>query len=357
MGVPLANLLAEKEHTVYITSRQERESSSHNIKYVKGNARNYDFITSLFVDTKYDAIVDFMHYTPKIFEQRLPIFLTHTNHYFFLSSCRVFLPTDNAITEDSIRLLDAVLDKKYLSTDEYALSKARCENILYKQEAKNWSIIRPYITYNEDRLQLGMFEKEVWLRRALSGKRIVLTKDMAEKRTTLTSGEDVAKIIMRIIENKACMGDAINIVSNESILWKDCLNIYLNVVEAKTGKRPDVVFDNNSYRLARIIGNTYKLKFDRLSNRMFNNNKINELFGNYTFEPAKIGLERCLSSFIDSKKNIANNNPVLEGYLDHCAKELTPLAEFKTITDKIKYLIIRFFPDAVFLKSKTYWVF
>ena len=77
------------------------------------------------------------------------------------------------ITEKSKRLLDVCTDEEYLKTDEYALTKVRQENILLSSGKKNWTIIRPYITYNVERLQLGVYEKENWLYRALHGRSIV----------------------------------------------------------------------------------------------------------------------------------------------------------------------------------------
>ena len=68
-----------------------------------------------------------------------------------------------------MRLLDVSHDSIYLKTDEYALAKARQEDILRKSGKNNWTIIRPYITYSESRLQLGVLEKEAWLYRALKG--------------------------------------------------------------------------------------------------------------------------------------------------------------------------------------------
>ena len=56
-------------------------------------------------------------------------------------------------------------DEEYLKTDEYALSKARQEDILHRSGKNNWTVIRPYITYSEIRLQLGVLEKELWLYR------------------------------------------------------------------------------------------------------------------------------------------------------------------------------------------------
>ncbi|MEO2263754.1 hypothetical protein [Dorea sp. YH-dor228] len=56
------------------------------------------------------------------------------------------------MTEESPRLLDVCRDADYLKTEEYALKKAKEEDFL-KQKGKNWTIVRPSITYNSERLR------------------------------------------------------------------------------------------------------------------------------------------------------------------------------------------------------------
>jgi hypothetical protein len=112
-----------------------------------------------------------MIYTTQSFKERVNFLLDATSQYVFFSSSRVYADSEIPITEDSSRLLDVSQDKKFLSTDEYSLAKARQENILRKSKRKNWTIIRPYITYSENRLQLGILEKEEWLYRALQGRK------------------------------------------------------------------------------------------------------------------------------------------------------------------------------------------
>lgn len=357
MGVPLAELLADAGHEVFVTSRQRRMSRTPNICYVQGNARDDLFLTDYLKRERYDAIVDFMHYHIGTFEKRLPLLLNATNHYFFLSSCRVFAPTEKPITESSGRLLDVSTDKHFLATEEYALSKARCENLLFRSQSSNWTIIRPYITYNNERLQLSMYEKDVWLRRALSGKSIVFSKEMAEKTTTLTSGDDVARTIAYMIQNRVGLGEAVNVVGNDSMTWGECLDIYLDVIESKTGERPKVVWTQNTAQLGKCIGNVYKLRYDRLSDRVFDNSKVVELcHGGIEFEPIKYGLSRCLSNFLDTERVFKGSIPILEAYLDRCSGESSGLSSASTLKQKLKYLIVRYIPFITYYYPRqNYW--
>ena len=188
MGVHLTNLLGEERHDVFVTSRSKHDDSDQ-VKYLQGNARDTDFLTDI-LKSPWDAIVDFMSYGTEEFSSRMNLLLESADQYVFLSSARVYSQSDVPITEETPRLLDVSTDEAYLETDEYALAKARQENLLRDSGRENWTVIRPSITFSEDRLQLGALEKEAWLFRALHGRSIVFSDDIADKLTTMTYGRD-----------------------------------------------------------------------------------------------------------------------------------------------------------------------
>ena len=185
---------------------------------------------------KYDAVVDFMRYIPAGEFLGRPEFITsRTGHYIFLSSSRVYADSRTPITEDSPRLLDVCTDSEYLRTDEYALSKAREEDMLRHSGTKNWTIIRPYLTYSNERLQLGVYEKELWLWRALQGKPVIFSEDIEGKITTLTWGHDVAGGIAGLVGRSETFGQTFHITGDESMKWKDIAEIYREVFAQVTG--------------------------------------------------------------------------------------------------------------------------
>ncbi len=301
MGTPLIKLLSERGGELVVTSRKEHQSSK-NVQYIKGNAQNASFIKSLLKETKFDAIVDFMVYSSIKFRRRLPLFLENTKQYIFFSSCRVFANSDSKIVEDSVRLLDDCPSKMYKMTFEYALEKAREENLFFKSKSKNWTIIRPYITYNTYRMQLGVFEKENWLLRAMKGKPVVMPNDIAQHYTTMTCGEDVAKCLVQLIGNKNALGQSFNITNGEKILWKDVLKIYQQAFFEETKKQLPVQFIENSKGLQKF-SNSAQIKYDRLYDRIFDNSKIAEIMGNdFKFKSAEEGLSTSLKEFLKNPK-------------------------------------------------------
>lgn len=164
MGTHLISFLSEnKDVSVTVTSRKERTSYG-NINYIVGNARDREFMNSLLKNTHYDVIVDFMNYNYEEFLDYHHDLLEATDHYIFLSSSRVYANYEGRITEDCPRLLETTEDAAFLSTNRYALRKAREEDMLRSSGMTNYTIIRPYITYSNRRLQLGIYEKEEWLK-------------------------------------------------------------------------------------------------------------------------------------------------------------------------------------------------
>ena len=77
----------------------------------------------------------------------------------------------------------------------------------------------PYITFSEIRLQLGVFEKEDWLYRALHGRTIVFSNDIAEKYTTLTYAFDVVNAMVQLMGNDKAHGEVFHITSGNAARW------------------------------------------------------------------------------------------------------------------------------------------
>lgn len=150
MGVHLSKILNNQGEDVYVTTRRERKGMG--ITYIQGNAHENAFLSDILQKYHFDVLIDFMIYNTSEFADRVDLLLSSVGQYIFLSSSRVYADSQTPITENSPRLLDVYKEEEYLKTDEYALSKARQEDILHRSGKNNWTVIRPYITYSEIRL-------------------------------------------------------------------------------------------------------------------------------------------------------------------------------------------------------------
>lgn len=304
MGSHLTPLLTE-DYNVFVTSREKRESDT--IRYIQGDAHNNEFLGTLLTQ-KWDCIVDFMHYGTKEFSERIDDILSATTQYIFLSSCRVFAESKSPIIETSPRLIDVCNDAEYLETDEYALAKARCENILQSKPQKNWTIVRPTITYSETRLQLGASEKEDWLYKALHGYPIVFSDDLKSKVTTMTYAGDVARAIKALVGNKNCFGEDFNLTGTDYKTWSEVLEIYRNTLALKeiaTSVYMTPITWNLRYK------SKYQVLYSRYFDRIFDNSKISKFVDTTRFISMEDGLTKCLTDFLK------NPNFVYDEYIEN----------------------------------------
>lgn len=338
MGHYLCQILADAGHSIFVTSRSDRKNGN-GVTYIRGNAHDKSFIEVLLQEKRWDVIVDFMKYSTEEFAGRASMMLDSAKQYIYLSSARVYADSQTAITEDSPLLIDVCQDKEYLATDEYALKKSRQEQILMNSKKNNWTIVRPYVTFGENRLQLSALEKEYWLYRALKGRTIVFSKDLAEKMTVITYGHDVANTIATIIkERDLVLEQVFNITTNETHTWEEILETYLNVLEQHLKVRPKVLILPKWEPF--MGGNKYQVKCDRLYNRYFDNSKISNFTDTTKFKPTIPTISSCLVEFINNPQ-FKKINWGSEAMKDRLTGEWAGFKEIAGIGNKVKYCIIR----------------
>lgn len=335
MGASLTDVLATQGHKVYVTSRRQKPDRE-NVRYLQGDAHDRSFLNST-LEGGFDAIVDFMVYQTEEFRERAKHLLDSTGQYLFLSSSRVYAGSEAPLTESSPRLLDVCADANYLATDEYALAKAREEDILFSLLARNWTIIRPYITYNTYRLQLAGLEKDIWLRRALNGHCIPLPKDVSVHRTTLTYGEDVAKAIACLIGRREALGEVFHPTGTQSATWGEIAGLYCEILQEVAGINAKLYMPDESWALSAQLMNEYQIRYDRLFDRVFDNSKIVRFIGDaFEFTPIQTGLKKCLQAFLQAPQWESPNIRV-EAYLDRTTKERVNFSQFQGWKGKAKY--------------------
>jgi nucleoside-diphosphate-sugar epimerase len=181
-------------------------------------------------------------------------------------------------------------------------------------------------------------EKEDWLYRALHGRTIVFSRDIAQKVTTLSYGPDVARGMYGIICNEKAYGKTYHITTQENHTWDSVLEMYLNAIENFTGRKPRVYYTDKWEPWQG--GFKYQVKYDRLFDRRFDNTAIMNDVQNLAFNDLEDSIYKALSEmvkhpsyrFIDFAK---------EAMKDRLAGDWTKLGEIPRIKGKIKYLLIR----------------
>lgn len=270
MGRYLVPELLDLGYSVDVVSLDDMSSDNPMLHYIKGNTKENGFLEEI-LKKQYDGVVDFMTYNTEEFRNIYQLFLENTDHYIFLSSCRVFADAP-PITEDSPRLLDMSEDKEFLATDDYALYKAREENILINSNYSNWTIVRPATTYSTGRFQIVTLEAPTLIYRMLAGKTIVLPEKAMKCHATLSWGGDVGKMIAKLLFNDKAYRESYNTATAEHHSWEEIAEIYNSIcpfkyITVSTENYLNIIAEGASWA-------KYQLIYARMFERITDNSKI-----------------------------------------------------------------------------------
>ena len=259
-----------------------------------------DFMRNLLTTEKYDAWVDFLIYpTTAQFRERYEFYLQNVGHYIYLSSYRIYANEEHPVTENSPRLLDIPSDDpEYLSSEDYSLYKARGEDMLKASNFKNWTAIRPAITYSKRRFQLVTLEANVVVARAMQRKKVVLPEQARKVQATMSWAGDVAKMISRLVLNENAYREIYTVATSEHHTWGEIADYYkeligLEAVWVDKEDYIDIIAGTGSRK-----GAEWQLCYDRLFDRIMDNRKILKATGMKQEEltTLKEGLRRELNA-------------------------------------------------------------
>ncbi len=273
MGQYLVPLLAEMGYQVDGVSFDEKKSEIPGVTYIKANAKDKEVYRD-FLKQGYDGIVDFMIYGTGELPWFVPNALDHTDHYIYLSSYRVYDNREHPIRETSPRLIDSSENILLRNSEDYSIYKARGENIIRSLPRKNWTMIRPAITYSLMRYQLVTLEAPNTVGRAFAGKAVVLPEQARNVQATMSWAGDVARMIAGLLFNEKALCETFTVSTSEHRTWGEIADYYKDLCNLKA-----VWVDKEEY--LRILTpdpyETYarwQLEYDRLFDRIVDNSKV-----------------------------------------------------------------------------------
>lgn len=322
-------LIHSNDYTVHITSRNKSHKDFNNIKFHIGDSLCFNFIKGVIKSENFDAIVDFMVYSTNHFKKSIDFYLNNCGHYIFLSSYRVYSDSKGILTEKSLRLIDDIrIDSNYRKSEEYAIKKAKQENIIFSHANENWTILRPSITFGPNRLQLFCFEASLFLPRINNNLAIIVPKNIRNIKTTYTDSDVAALYIFNIINNPLSYSEVFNLCSDSVYCWDDIFQFY-----SKEFKAQFIEVDHNIFKTLYV--NQYQVEYDRMLNRQMSNLKIkNVIIKNIResdlFEKLKIYAKK--SSFKVYSGGRINGR--MDKILDH-----NKIGLINSNKEKLKYII------------------
>lgn len=275
LGTYTAKELLQKGHKVDIICLEDKVSDNKNLNFYKGQA-SLEFLDSFLKDKMYDGIVNFIHY-PEI-EEYPPVhklLMAHTSHLIVLSSYRVYADKQHPVTESAPMLLDVSDDKKFIETEKYAISKAKLEKYLNSEcQGENWTIVRPVISFSKLRFDLVTYFGQDLIEMIKNGKTIPLPIEAKNLTAGLDWAGNSGKLIANLLFKKEAIGEAYTISSAQNLTWEDVANLYSKLLG---GKFEWVTLEE--YLKATDNYNYYALLYDRLFDRLIDNQKVLKVTG------------------------------------------------------------------------------
>ena len=163
-------------------------------------------------DLEFDAVVDWVAFTPEHVRADIELFRGRTGQYVFISSASAYQtpPARMPVTEST------PLRNPYW---QYSRDKIACEDTLvaaYRKEGFPATIVRPSHTYDET---LVPFDGG-WtvLGRMLAGKPVIVHGD-GTSLWTMTHHDDFARAFVPLLGHPRTLGEAIHITSDDVLTW------------------------------------------------------------------------------------------------------------------------------------------
>lgn len=279
-------LALESGIELYLLNRgQSHRGVPEGAKVLNGDARDRASLEAAIGDLKFDAVVDWIAFTPNHIQQDIDVFKGRTGQFVFISSASAYQtpPSTLPVTESTL------LENPHW---EYSRNKIACEELLvkaYRESKFPYTIVRPSHTY--DQTLLPFDHSWTVVDRMRKGKPVVVHGD-GTSLWVLTHHKDYAKAFVPLLGNSHAIGEAYHITSDEWLTW----NQIYDIVAAAAGTTAHKVHIPSDLIATYDRGWGDALLGDKANSMVFDNSKIKKLVPTFLPEiPFCRGAEEILA--------------------------------------------------------------
>lgn len=332
------------EVTVINRGRSGRQSPE-DVHQIIADYRDTDYMQTILKDLHFDAVIDFICYTPAQIEYSVNLLHSISNQYIFISTTCVYNSEILGIKKED--------SEKVLKSWNYSVNKWKCEEFLLKKSKDlvfNYTIIRPCVTYDDTRIPYGIMPEYgyhwTFIARIINGKPI-LRWDGGDTRWNMMRVEDFAVGVVGLIGNPLAYGEAFNLSGDTAYSWNDVLKS----IEFEIGVSPVIIdISSEEYmkaypgRQGEIIGRSLDLIVD--------NSKIKNVVPSYATKISlRDGIKKTINAYINQnyQKGI---DYAFDGDTDRIIS--TILRNRKSNKDSRKLKFINYLGKCSFIDRVTY---
>jgi len=324
-----------------------RGSNNNNVpnkvEIILGDFKKEESLYKNFANASYDVVVDFLSRTTDDISRVYPIFKNKCKQYIFISTACVYRrdKADFPIREDSV---------KPNINWEYNIQKFECEKKLKElniQASSYYTIVRPYITYDYERIPIGIapvykYHRTI-IERIKAGKPM-FTWDDGLTTTTVTSTEDFANAMVGLFLNEKARNEDFHITSDFCYSCRDLLRIVFDTIGVKAN-----IISFSIEEIAKVMPQYRGMLIgDRGLDAIFDNTKVKEAIPNLTFKvDAAEGIKR-IYQYYDTLAS-RNYDYAFDGQVDRLLKKKGVKCKYVKYPgtkgcSKLKYMIYRELP-------------
>ncbi|WP_309571096.1 SDR family oxidoreductase [Deinococcus sp.] len=236
------------------------------VHVLHGDIRDPASVTAALGDHEFDAVVDWVAFTPEHIETDLGLFTGRTRQYVFISSASAYqTPPQTLPVTESTPLRNPHWP--------YSRNKIACEDRLvraYREDGFPVTIVRPSHTY--DRTLLPFDGGYTVVNRMRQGKPVVVHGD-GTSLWTLTHHADFAKGFVPLLGHPAAIGETYHITGDEWLPW----NAIYDTVAQAAGVKADLVHIPSEVIAAADPEWGAGLLGDKAHSMIFDNSKIRRI--------------------------------------------------------------------------------
>ena len=237
---------------------------------LRGDARDPASVRAALGGREFDAVVDWVAYTPDHVQADIAAFRGRAGQFVFISSASAYQtpPSRVPVTEST------PLRNPYL---QYSRDKIACEELLraaYRDEGFPATIVRPSHTY--DKTNIPLHGGWTALARMRQGKPVVVHGD-GTSLWTLTHHRDFAAGFVPLLGHSRTVGDVFHITSDDVLTWDQIAHALADAA----GTRADIVHVPSDVIAAADPGWGASLLGDKAHSLVFDNSKLRSVLPGY----------------------------------------------------------------------------
>jgi nucleoside-diphosphate-sugar epimerase len=260
-------LAIERGIELYLLNRGNRAVPAGAIS-LQADINDVAAVQAALGDLQFDAVVNWVNFTPDQVERDIALFTGRTKQYIFISSASAYQkPVGHYLITESTPLANPLWD--------YSRNKIACEERLMQEYRTNgfpFTVVRPSLTYGDTQIPLvtNSWQKPYTIiQRMRQGKPVVVPGD-GTSLWTITHNSDFAKGLVGLLGHQQAIGHAFHITSDESLTWDQ----FYQIVGDAIGVQPKIVHIASDFISACMPDMLGSLQGDKVVSVVFDNSKI-----------------------------------------------------------------------------------